>query len=113
MTRTRVLGCVMARDEWPLLGLAVDHALHGHVDHVVVVDHGSTDGTRSGLLGLQTQQPDRITLVRLDDTAFTQEAVTALMVAVGSGVPADWIYVFDADEFILPEGGAFAPGCPA
>ena len=101
----RVLGCVMARDEWPLLGLAIEHALAGHVEHVVVLDHASTDGSRVGLNALRECRPGQLTVIRLEDPYFNQEAATALLIKAGPSVVYDWVYVFDADEFILPGNG--------
>lgn len=106
---SRVLGCVMARDEWPLLGLAIEHVLAGHAEHVVVLDHASSDGTAAGLNALRSSNPGRVTVIRLDDPAYLQEAATALMVSLGPRVRWDWVYVFDADEFILTPNGALLP----
>lgn len=98
----RILGYVMARDEWPLLALAITHALHAGVDHVVVVDHSSSDGTSAGLQRLSEQWPDRIIVLRLEDEAYLQEATTRVVMEAVGAADFDWVYVFDADEFILP-----------
>ena len=55
MTPPRILGVVMARDEWPMVALAITHALSGHVEHVAVLDHASTDASRTGLERLQQE----------------------------------------------------------
>lgn len=97
---TRVLGVVIARDEWPGLALAVTHALT-QVDVVLVLDHGSIDGTPSGLESLRTHFGERLEVMRFDDVPYWQEAITNLAIAVRGVDDVDWIYVFDADEFVL------------
>ncbi len=97
----RVLGYVMARNEWPLIGLAITHALSAGVDEIVVVDHASDDVTRNGLQSLREAWPDRLTVLRLEGDQFLQEATTSVITAVVGARSYDWVYVFDADEFIL------------
>jgi hypothetical protein len=94
-------GVVMARDEWPLLELAITHALLQHVDRVWVLDHASTDGTAAGLRRLCDLWGNRITVVRLETTPYLQEAATSLLLEVVNPGPDDWVYVFDADEFAI------------
>lgn len=100
----RILGYVMARNEWPLLGLAICHALKIGLDHVVVVDHASTDGTREGLEQLENAFPHKITVIRLEMDQFLQEATTTIVMAAFNASKYDWVYVFDADEFLLLPG---------
>ncbi len=103
MSEARILGYVMARDEWPLLAVAGrPRALERHVDHVLVVDHASRgrhpgwpDGTPAGS-GL-----DGSPSYRLDGEDFHQEATTTVMTRVGGVAAYSWVYVFDADEFLL------------
>lgn len=102
---SRVVGYVMARDEWPLLGLSITHALASGLDHVVVVDHASTDATQAGLMQLKEAWPDRLTVIRLDADAYLQEATTAVIMAAVRAELYDWVYVFDADEFLLTSNG--------
>lgn len=101
MTKDRVLGYVMARDEWPVLGLAIVHAISAGVDHVVVVDHQSEDGTQDGLRTLRSHYGDQLSVYRLDDDHFYQEATTAMIMELVDARSFDWVYVFDADEFLL------------
>lgn len=100
-----VLGIVMARDEWPLLGVAVTHALTHHVDCVVVLDHASQDGTHDGLTKLQQTFGDRLRVLRLDESPYLQEAALALVCEVAEFTTYDWVYAFDADEFGLAGSG--------
>jgi hypothetical protein len=103
----RILGYVMARNEWPLLGLAITHALANVVDHVVVVDHASEDGTIFGLSYLEEIWPGRMTVVRLrQGEVFLQRATTRVVLSAVNALEYDWIYVFDADEFLLSPTGS-------
>ena len=73
------------------------------VDAVIVMDHGSTDGTRDVLSGLSGRYP----LLVLDDAdpLFRQsEAMNQLVTIATENLGADWIVPFDADEvWDLPE----------
>lgn len=101
----RILGYVMARNEWPLLEIALAHVLRAGVDHVVVLDHGSDDGTQSGLNLMQADFPGRITINRVERGPFLQEAATALAAVQFGSQSFDWFYVFDADEFLIVKPG--------
>jgi hypothetical protein len=100
----RILGYVMARNEWPLLGLAIVHAFASGIDHVVVVDHASSDGTADGLRKLKSHWPNELTIVTLEEGPYLQEATTAVVTTAVDAQSFDWVYVFDADEFILVGG---------
>jgi hypothetical protein len=100
----KILGYVMAKNEWPLLGLSITHAISSGVDHVVVVNHESSDETAHGLVALEMYWPGKVTTISADGP-FLQEATTALISSVVEAQFFDWIYVFDADEFILPGEG--------
>jgi hypothetical protein len=97
----RILGYVMAKNEWPILGLSISHALLRGVDEILVVDHCSNDGTRAGLVALQQRFPNRIEVLRLDLPEYLQEATTALVSSLINVEQYDWVYIFDADEFML------------
>tara|TARA_B110000503_G_scaffold27548_1_gene43979 strand:- start:932 stop:2089 length:1158 start_codon:yes stop_codon:yes gene_type:complete len=91
----------MARDEWPLLGQSMAHALTNIVDELVVINHCSSDGTEAGLRKIQGMFPGRVRVFALEDPRFLQEEATALFAALTSAQDFDWFYVFDADEFLL------------
>jgi hypothetical protein len=102
----RVIGLLAVRDEWPLAAVALVHALLHHVDAVVVLDHASSDATPAGLALLKASAlGERIQLLHLDSEAFRQEAFMNAMVEVSQAWAPDWIYPFDADEFLLAPGG--------
>lgn len=102
---TTILGYVMSRDEWPMLGVAITHALEV-VDHIVVVDHASVDNTQAGLRHLQQQYPDRLTILKVNDPEFLEEATTRVIMKACAAEDYDWVYIFDADEFLLTKQGS-------
>jgi hypothetical protein len=78
----KIHGVVIARNEWPLLGLSISHALFYHVDKVFVIDHSSTDDTKNGLAELQKVWPDKIEVFRYEDNLFDQEALTNILLEI-------------------------------
>jgi len=102
----RVVGLLAVRDEWPLAAVALVHALLHHVDAVVVLDHASSDATPAGLALLKASAlGERIQLLHLDSADYRQEAFMNAMVEVSQAWAPDWIYPFDADEFLLVSAG--------
>jgi len=97
----KIHGVVIARNEWPLLGLSISHALFYHVDKVFVIDHSSTDDTRNGLVELEKAWPNRIEVFRYEDTLFDQEALTYILLDISNKENPDWNFIFDADEFLV------------
>jgi len=83
-----------------MVGIAVAHALVGHVETAWVFDDGSSDGTASGVAELQRAFPGRVTYVRLDGSPYLQSAVSSIALEALHDEPsADWIWFLDADEF--------------
>jgi len=91
-------GICMAKDELDVIEGTVRH-MADEVDHLIVADNGSTDGTREVLEELAAFMP----LTVLDDPEpayYQSDKMTALAVrAVSAG--ATWIVPFDADEVWL------------
>ena len=104
-----IIGLTMARDEWPLLSLAIQHAFSIGVDHIAVVDHKSNDETRSGLASLQAIYGEDLSIFRLETEEYLQQS-TILSLAKLAGVGSyHWAYVFDSDEFLLLQEGQTLP----
>jgi hypothetical protein len=95
------------RDELDVIEASVTHLLDQGVDHVLVLDHLSTDGTRE-LLTDWSLRDGRIHVV-LDDKPghFQREKITRLSVAAW-WAGASWIVPFDADEFWYAENAPLA-----
>lgn len=87
-----VFGICMARDEADIIGATVAHMLT-QVDHVIVADNGSTDGTTDILLALGVEV--------IDDPEvgyYQSDKMTALAHRAAKD-GADWVVPFDADEW--------------
>jgi hypothetical protein len=81
----------MVRDEADIVERTVEHMLT-QVDHVLIADNGSTDGTRDILGGLPV-------IVRDDpETAYYQSRKMSALAREAMENGAEWIVPFDADE---------------
>lgn len=96
----KVLGYVMANDNFPLLGLSIVHALEHAVDHVLVVSHNQSDSTRTDLKKLRIALKRRITIYDLKGPYF-QESTSHISLALTDLKEFDWVYIFDCDEFSI------------
>lgn len=104
--RPRVLGVLIARDEWPLLGLSITHALTNHVDEILVVDHASQDGTQAGLSALKSQFGERLQVIHMCEGTLHHEETNLTLKTIYQDRGFDWVYPIDADEFLITENNA-------
>lgn len=85
-------GISMVKDEADIVGITFAHMLT-QVDHIIVLDNGSTDGTREILAELDVE------LIDDPDPAYYQSLkMTALAQRAAAG-GADHVVPFDADEY--------------
>src|SRR6266704_3691738 len=98
----RLLGVTMVRNEADIIESFVRHNL-GVLDGLVVVDHGSFDGTAEILAKLQSEGlPLRV--VRDADPVYRQsETMTTLAREALTRDGADFVFALDADEFLKVE----------
>lgn len=102
----KIHGVILSRDDWGPLAVSICHALVHHVDVVHVVDHGSLDQTSSGLHILKEIWGERLIVYSTGPgVPFKQSLLTNMIVSFAEAHGADWIYVFDADEFLLVKPG--------
>ena len=87
----------MVKDEADIVATTVGHML-GQVDHVIVADNGSTDGTREILEQLGAEVVDDPEPGYFQSRKMTDLACRTL--AAG----AEWVIPFDADEVWVTEG---------
>ena len=97
----KIVGIVFAQNEWGLIAVSISHALINHIDEVYVVDHASTDQTFNGLNHLKKLWGERLHVITINNIGFFQEAATNTIIQISKKSNPDWIYVFDADEFLL------------
>lgn len=97
----RVLGIVQSRNEWPMLGLSILHAFRSGIDTVIAVDHDSDDLTPAGLVELEKAFGSRLRIMKLAGDRFLQESTKNFIRLACAPYDFDWIYFFDADEFLI------------
>lgn len=93
----RVVGIARVKDEADILPHTVRRML-GQVDHVIVQDNASRDGTRELLAELATAD-ERVTVLDDPEVGYWQsEKMSALAQRAAAEHAADWVVPFDADE---------------
>lgn len=93
------LAISMVKNEADIIEASIRHNLH-HVDLMVVIDNGSSDGTRQILEKLREEG---LPLVLFDDPVFghfQSEKVTEVYRRVVSVFQPQLVFLLDADEFI-------------
>jgi hypothetical protein len=96
----RVHGVLVVRDGVGTVRAALLHHLSLGCERIHVVDNGSTDGTTTVLERLAARTP--ITW-RSDLRPYDQSALTTELVHEAARAGADWVLVFDHDEFWVSE----------
>lgn len=93
----------LVRDEIDVIGFTIDHMLGQGVDHVLIADHMSTDGTRDYLFALSERDPRVHVALASGSGHFQMERITRLSRAAWASGAA-WVIPFDADEFWFAKG---------
>lgn len=101
MDKIKIVGIIQANNEWPLLLVSISHALIHHVDEVFLLNHSHHDNYDTGLYELKRLWGDRVHIFNYVDHNFFQEAATNALIEISQKSLPDWIWVFDADEFLL------------
>jgi hypothetical protein len=92
---------MLVKDEADIVGYTVEHLL-GQVDHVIVADNGSTDGTKDILGRIQESVSDggfRLTLIDDDNPAYYQSQKTTELAMLALDAGHSWVVPCDADEW--------------
>jgi CTP:molybdopterin cytidylyltransferase MocA len=97
----RIFGLCIVRDDSDIIRLSVLHHLRAGVDHVLLVDNGSSDGTREIVEELGRR--GRVTAWR-DDSEWHHGAMFTELALEAVRLGADWVVPFDADEFWVAPG---------
>ena len=99
-----VVGVTMVKDEMDIIATTVGHMCI-EVDHVIVADNGSTDGTLERLRQLEEGLPN-LTVIEDPEPAYMQsKKMTLLAHIAGERLGADWVVPFDADEIWYSNAG--------
>lgn len=98
---TDVWGVAMVRDEADVIEGVLRH-MAAEVDHLLIADNGSTDGTRDILDRLATELP--LTVIDDRDPAYYQSRKMTELADHAHSMGARWIVPFDADELWWGEG---------
>jgi len=88
----------MVKDEADIIGHTIKH-LTSQVDHIIVADNGSTDGTREILESFD------IEVVNDPEVAYYQSQKMTALAQKAAERGADWVIPFDADEIWLGRHG--------
>jgi hypothetical protein len=97
MTRTRIVGIVLVRDEDIFVEQAVRNVL-GFCDEIFLADNGSRDGTLAILKRLVAERPDKLRLHRIAHPRESHELIKGF-----AGEPV-WVFGIDGDELYDPAG---------
>ena len=90
-----VVAICRCKDEQDVLPFTLARTLD-QVDHVIVEDNGSTDGTRDYLAGLND---DRLTVLDDTEVAYYQSAAMSRLAQLArERFSAQWVIPFDSDE---------------
>ncbi|WP_279071688.1 glycosyltransferase family 2 protein [Microbacterium lacticum] len=92
---------LLVRDEADIISPMLEYHLASGVDHILITDNGSIDGTRE-ILSSYEEDP-RISVVDdpIQDKNQT-EKVTRMARRAATDFNADWVINADADEFFVP-----------
>lgn len=90
-----IFGVSMVRDELDILPYTLPRMM-AQLDHIVVSDNNSTDGTREWLAEYACDHD--ITVIWDPDPAYTQSAKMSFLGRLAGEMGATWVTPFDADE---------------
>jgi glycosyltransferase involved in cell wall biosynthesis len=94
-------GISTVKDEADVIEGTLRH-LADEVDELLVLDNGSTDGTREILAELESELP--MLVIDDDEVAYYQSRRMSRLAAMAAGMGAVWLVPFDADEVWFSRG---------
>lgn len=94
---------LLVRDEVDIVEANIRYHLEQGVDHIIVTDNVSVDGTTDIVQDFVRQGV--ATYVHEPDLTYEQSKWVSRMAALASAAGANWVINGDADEFWLPAGG--------
>lgn len=92
-----IWGVAMIKNEADIIEQTVKHLFEQGIDHILIVDNGSTDGTQEILSRLAQDYP--LSLGQDNEPAYYQSEKMTWLADRAKEQGATWIVPFDADEF--------------
>lgn len=102
-----IVGITTVRNEADIIETCLRHHLAEGVDHLIVADNLSTDGTDDIVTELRDEGLP-ITLVRDTEVAHNHGPKMTRLAEQARKMGADWVLPFDADEFFYTDHGTIA-----
>lgn len=101
-----VWAIALVRDEADVLPATLDHLERQGVDHVLVADNGSVDGTLALLE--ERSREGRLHLAHDTEPAYHQAVKMTALARAAWRAGADWVVPVDADELWFADSGRLA-----
>ena len=99
---------LLVRDELDIIQQNINFHLQFGIEHFVVTDNGSTDGTRDILADFQRRLGNSIVIIDDPEPAYNQALRVNRMIQVAKKkFQPRWIISADADEFWHPASGRY------
>jgi hypothetical protein len=99
---------MVVRDEIDIIGQNIDFHRRMGIEHFVVTDNGSVDGTRDVLADFKRRMGESIVVIDDAEPAHRQSARVERMIRVAKQkFRPRWIIASDADEFWYPASGRY------
>ena len=95
----RTIAVAMVKNEGDIIRAFTQHVL-ALFDELIIVDHGSEDGTLEYLTAL-SEINQRVELLRLEEPSYIQSVTMTHVIRDRPQIQtADWVFFLDADEFL-------------
>lgn len=101
-----IVGCSMFKNEADIARSNIENLLAQGVDHLIVADNLSTDGTTDILREYESQGV--LTYVLDEEVGYYQHTKMDRLVLQAGAMGATWILPFDADELMYAHEGTIA-----
>lgn len=95
---------LLVRDLADIVAANIEYHLLRGVDHIIVMDNGSVDETRS--IVASYAHGGRVTLIDQPNDDYDQSAWVSEMARIAWSMGADWVINDDADELWWPQRGS-------
>lgn len=103
-----VMAVMMVRDELDIIEQVLVHLLGEGVQHVIVSDNASTDGTTEVLCDFKLSHRDSVSVFLDPDVAYYQSDKMTALAARAGALGATWVIPVDADEIWYSKRGRLA-----